>query len=91
MSIAADSPEGQKGVLIVILCKLSNALGLLGENAVAAQSLTNYSFIQPMILIVIFVLDLFRKSTRPTGMNLIGSVLCALGILGFQAVGLLYT
>lgn len=89
LSIAADSPEGRKGVLIVILCKLPNALGLLGENAVAAQSLTNYSFIQPMILIVIFILDLFRKSTRPTGMNLIGSVLCTLGILGFQAAGLL--
>lgn len=89
LSIAVDSPEGWKGVLIVILCKLPNALGLLGENAVAAQSLTNYSFIQPMILIVIFFLDLFRKSTRPTGKNLIGSILCAFGILGFQAVELL--
>ena len=88
LSIAANSPEGRKGVMIVILCKLPNALGLLGENAVAAQSLTNYSFIQPMILIVIFILDLFRKSTRPTGINLIGSILCALGILGFQAAGL---
>lgn len=88
LSIASDSPEGRKGVVIVILSKLPNALGLLGENAVAAQSLTNYSFIQPMILIVIFILDMFRKSTRPTGINLIGSILCTFGILGFQAVGL---
>lgn len=88
LSIAAGSPEGKKGVLIVILCKLPNALGLLGENAVAAQSLTNYSFIQPMILIVVLVLDLIRKNTRPTGLNLAGSVVCVIGILGFQAAGI---
>lgn len=89
LSIAAESPEGKKGVFIVILCKLPNALGLLGENAVAAQSLTNYSFIQPMILMVVLALDLMRKNTRPTGSNLAGSVLCVIGILGFQAVGLI--
>lgn len=54
LTIASDSPEGRKGVLIVI-----------------------------------FTLDLFKKSTRPTGINLIGSILCVLGILGFQAVALL--
>ena len=91
LSIAAGSPEGKKGVFIVILCKLPNALGLLGENAVAARSLTNFSFIQPMILIVILMLDFVRKSTRPTGLNLAGSIVCVLGILGFQAVGLLLT
>lgn len=91
LSIAAGSPEGKKGVFIVILCKLPNALGLLGENAVAARSLTNFSFIQPMILIVILMLDFVRKSTRPTGLNLAGSIVCVLGILGFQAVGFLLT
>lgn len=90
LSIAAGSPEGKKGVMIVVLCKLPNALGLLGENAVAAQSLTNFSFIQPMILIVILMLDFVRKSTRPTGLNLAGSIVCVIGILGFQAAGLLY-
>lgn len=89
LSIAAGSPEGKKGVFIVILCKLPNALGLLGENAVAARSLTNFSFIQPMILLVILMLDFVRKSTRPTGLNLAGSIVCVLGILGFQAVGFL--
>lgn len=89
LSIAAESPEGKKGVIIIILCKLPNALGLMGENAVAAQSLTNYAFIQPMILVVVLILDLFKKNTRPTGWNLAGSLICVLGILGFQAVGLL--
>lgn len=89
LTIAANSPEGKKGVLLVVACKFPNALGLLGENAVAAQSLTNYSFIQPMILIVVLVLDLLKKSTRPTGLNLAGSVICVVGILGFQAASAL--
>lgn len=89
LKIAAGSPEGKKGVLIVVLCKLPNALGLMGENAVAAESLTNYSFIQPMILVVIFVTALFNKNEKLSGWNLAGSIACIAGILGFQAAGLL--
>lgn len=85
-TIAKNSPEGVKGVIIVLLCKLPNALGLLGENAVAAESLTNFAFIPPMILIVIFIVGLFSKSTRPTGLNLVGSLVCIIGILGFQII-----
>lgn len=88
LSIAAGSPEGKKGVALVVLCKLPNAFGLLGENAVAAQSLTNHAFISPMILVAILALDLLKKSTRPTGWNLAGSVVCVIGILGFQAAGM---
>ncbi|MCR4780319.1 MAG: hypothetical protein K5876_04390 [Ruminiclostridium sp.] len=84
--IPKESPEGMKGLLIVLLCKIPNAFGLMGENAVAAESLTNFSFIPPMILIVIFMIGLFSKSTRPTGLNLVGSVVCIAGILGFQLV-----
>ena len=88
-AIAKNSPEGVKGVIIVLLCKLPNALGLLGENAVAAESLTNFAFIPPMILIVIFIVGLFSKSTRPTGLNLAGSLVCIIGILGFQIVDMI--
>ncbi len=89
MQIAVNSPEGKKGVLIVVLCKLPNALGLLGENAVAAESLTNYAFIQPMILVVIFVTALFNKNEKLSGSNLAGSIACVAGILGFQIAGIL--
>lgn len=82
--IPKESPEHLRGLLIVVLCKIPNAFGLMGENAVAAESLTNFSFIPPMILIVIFIIGLFGKSTRPTGLNLAGSVVCIVGILGFQ-------
>lgn len=88
-TVAKNSPEGMKGVIIVLLCKLPNALGLLGENAVAAESLTNFAFIPPMILIVIFIVGLFSKSTRPTGLNLAGSIVCIAGILGFQVAGMI--
>ncbi|MGN1100566.1 MAG: hypothetical protein ACI4RG_00110, partial [Huintestinicola sp.] len=59
LQIPKESPEGLKGMLIVLACKLPNALGLLCENRIAAESLTNYSFIQPMILIVMFVSGFF--------------------------------
>ena len=88
-TVTKNSPEGIKGVVIVFLCKLPNALGLLGENAVAAESLTNFAFIPPMILIVIFIVALFSKSTRPTGLNLAGSIVCITGILGFQVAGMI--
>lgn len=89
LSIASGSPEGKKGVFIVVLCKLPNALGLLGENAIALRSLTNQAFISPMILVVILALDIMKKSERPTGWNLAGSLVCVFGILGFQTVGIL--
>ncbi|MBR6044425.1 MAG: hypothetical protein IKP47_02200 [Ruminococcus sp.] len=85
-TISGTSPEGMKGLIIVLLCKIPNAFGLMGENAVAAKSLTNFSFIPPMILIVLFVVSLFKKNTRPTGLNLAGSAVCVVGILGFQIV-----
>lgn len=86
-TIPKTSPEGIKGMAIVIGCKLPNTLGLMGENAVAAQSLTNYSFIQPMILIVIFVMSIFDKSERLSALKLLGSAAVIAGILGFQLWG----
>jgi hypothetical protein len=84
--IPKNSPEGMKGMLIVLLCKLPNTAGLLGENAVAAQSLTNYSFIQPMILIVLFVMALFSKTEKLSRLSLAGSIAVIAGIMGFQIV-----
>ncbi len=76
--------EKPKETAIVALAKIPNALGLMLENAVIAISLTNDSFIPPMILVTILIIDLFKKTTRPTGLNLAGSIVCAVGIFGFQ-------
>ena len=85
ISLAKRKP---KEVSIVALAKIPNVLGLILENAVIAISLTNDSFIQPMILITILIIGMFQNTERPTGWNLAGSIICAVGILGFQFAGL---
>lgn len=89
LKIPKESPEGMKGMLIVLACKLPNALGLLCENRIAAESLTNYSFIQPMILIVMFVSGFFSQKEKPSKLSLAGSLCVIAGIFGFQAAGLI--
>lgn len=91
-AIAKNSPEGKKGVGFVLASKLPNAVGLLVMNYVAAMSLTSYSFIQPMILVVIFVMGFLPKNKadgeqqgKPSALSLAGSIACVLGIIGFQA------
>jgi len=69
---------------IVALAKLPNAAGLLLENAVIGVSMANYSFIQPMILAVLFVLSLF-SGEKYSKKALVGNIICIIGICAFQA------
>ena len=92
-SIAKRSPEGKKGVCFVLASKLPNAVGLLVMNYIAVISLTSYSFIHPMILVVIFIMGFLPKkrtdSEQPeklSPISLAGSIACVLGIIGFQIV-----
>lgn len=80
--------EQTKGVLFVGLTKIPNVIGLVLENYVAVQSMANYSFIQPMILVALFFIGVFRKE-ECTKLNIIGGIICILGILGFQFIGYL--
>lgn len=76
-----------KGCAFVALTKIPNALGLVLENAVIATSMTNYSFIQPMIMVALFFIGLVRKeSTKP--LNVVGSIVCIVGIVAFQLLGI---
>jgi len=75
--------EQTKGVLFVALTKIPNVVGLILENIVAQQSMANYSFIQPMILVVLFFIGVIRKEER-TKSGIIGGIICILGIIGFQ-------
>lgn len=90
LSIAKRSPEGKKGVGFVLASKLPNAVGLLLMNYVALLSLTSYSFIHPMILVVIFVMGFMPKKSeeapaeKPSPLSLAGSIACVVGIIGFQ-------
>lgn len=80
--------EQTKGVLFVGLTKIPNVIGLVCENIVATQSMANYSFIQPMILVALFFIGVIRKE-ECTKLNIIGGIVCILGILGFQFIGYL--
>ena len=71
------------GVLKVTLARIPNAVGMLLENAVISMSLSDYSFIQPMILVSLFVIGLIRKEQR-SRFNLLGSIICVAGIVAFQ-------
>lgn len=90
LTIAKRSPEGKRGVGFVLASKLPNAVGLLLMNYVALLSLTSYSFIQPMILVVIFVMGFLPKrneeapAEKLSPLSLAGSIACVAGIIGFQ-------
>ncbi|MBQ9948515.1 MAG: hypothetical protein IJO91_09015 [Oscillospiraceae bacterium] len=75
--------EKTNGALFVSVTKIPNVIGLVCENIVATQSMANYSFIQPMILVALFFIGLFRRE-ECTKLNIIGGVICIAGIIGFQ-------
>ncbi|OKZ84522.1 MAG: hypothetical protein BHW06_01770 [Clostridium sp. 44_14] len=78
--------EKRNGGLFVVLTKIPNVAGLLGENAVIAVSLANYSFIQPMILVVLFFWGIARKEEEHDLLSVLGGIVCIVGIVGFQFV-----
>lgn len=75
--------NNRSGVVKVVLARIPNTLGMLLENAVISISFANYSFIQPMILVTLFVIGLIRREKR-SRLNLIGSIICIVGIVAFQ-------
>lgn len=79
--------EKTKGSVIIALTKIPNVVGLILENAVAAQSMANYAFIQPMILAALFFIGLIRRE-QASKLNIAGGAVCIAGVLGFQAVPL---
>ena len=83
VSFAGLFKKNRSGAVKVILARIPNTVGMLMENAIIAISLVNYSFIQPMVLVSLFVIGIIRREKR-SPLNLIGSIICVLGIEGFQ-------
>ncbi len=79
----SEFKEKKKGVGMVVFARIPNTVGMLAENAVAAMSLTSYSFIQPMILVILFAIRIIRKEDF-TAKNIVGGFLCIIGLLAFQ-------
>ena len=77
--------EKTKGAMFVSVTKIPNVIGLVCENIVATQSMANYSFIQPMILVALFFIGVIKRE-ECTKLNIAGGIICIIGILGFQLV-----
>lgn len=75
--------KNPKGAWVVILTKIPNVAGLLLENAVIAISLADYAFIQPMILIALFLIGVIRREDC-SKLNLTGGLICIAGVVAFQ-------
>lgn len=75
--------KNANGAAAVILARIPNATGMLLENAIIGISLTNYSLVQPMILVTLFAIGLIRRESS-TKLNILGSFLCVFGIWLFQ-------
>ena len=84
-SFPAIFAKSKKGAAAVILTRIPNTAGTLLENAVIAISITSYSFIQPMVLVTLFLIELARKGSR-RGKELAGSLICIAGIVLFLFV-----
>lgn len=78
--------KNSKGAVKVILARIPNTIGMLAENAVISISLSDYAFVQPMILVTLFTIGLIRKETY-SRLNLIGSIICVIGVICFQLCG----
>lgn len=77
--------KNRNGVIKTVLARIPNTVGMLLENAVISTSLANYSFIQPMILVTLFVIGIIRGEKR-SPLNLVGSIVCVVGVVAFQLV-----
>lgn len=75
--------KNAKGAAAVVIARIPNAAGMLLENAIIGISLTNYSLVQPMILVTLFAIGLIRRESS-TKLNILGSFLCVFGIWLFQ-------
>ena len=65
--------------------RIPNTIGMLLENAVIAVSITDYSFIQPMILVSVFLIGLIKDRGKSVT-EIIGSIVCIAGITTFAFV-----
>lgn len=75
--------EKTRGTVFVSVTKIPNVIGLVCENAVAMQSMANFSFIQPMVLATLFLVGLIKREGYGR-LNIVGGIICIIGIVGFQ-------
>lgn len=85
VSFAKLFSEKRNSALKVICARIPNTIGMVLENMIIAISLSNYSFIQPMVLTTLFLIGVIRREKR-TWLNLAGSLVAIIGIVMFQFI-----
>jgi len=69
----------KKGILLAVLSRLPNTLGLLAEAQAAVQNIFLYAMIQPMQLLILFIWSLVKKEER-SRMKLAGSMVSIIAV-----------
>lgn len=65
--------------------RVINTVGSIVENYVAQVSVVSYSLIQPLILIVMFAINLFTPNGgKKTLKGIVGGIVCIIGIVSLQ-------
>lgn len=77
--------KNKMGAVNVILARIPNTIGMIIENIIISVSLASYSFIQPMILVSLFIIGVIQKN-RYSRLNLAGSIICIIGVVIFELV-----
>lgn len=77
--------EKGKGIFIVSIARIPNSMALILESAVVMISLVSYSFIQPLVLIILFLTDIVKKVPY-SRLNILGSIICILSFIAFQLI-----
>ncbi|MGN1411931.1 MAG: hypothetical protein ACI4WH_05405 [Oscillospiraceae bacterium] len=78
-----DVKRNPKAIGKLSLIRVINTIGSLVENYVATISVISYSLIQPLILIVMFIISIFKKD-KSSKKGMFGGVMCIIGIVALQ-------
>lgn len=78
-----DIKKNPKAIGKLSLIRVINTIGSLVENYVATLSVISYSLIQPLILIVMFIISIIKKD-KSSKKGVVGGIMCIIGIVALQ-------
>lgn len=78
-----DLKKNPKGIGKLSAVRAVNTVGSVVENHVATASVISYSLIQPLILIVMFIINLVQKK-KTSLKGILGGIVCIIGIVALQ-------
>ncbi|MCC8068246.1 MAG: hypothetical protein LIO71_00535 [Ruminococcus sp.] len=79
----AEFKRQPKDIAKLSAVRIVNTIGSLIENYVAQMSVISYSLIQPLILILMFIINIV-KHEKTSYKGIIGGIVCIIGIISLQ-------